>query len=111
MDIEVKQNRAWSGEDTYTVKIISNKTGKEEVVYPDAHGGLFIMNSQKAATPFATDQGAFGDCAAIAISLYKLPAVMRDVVKRQPEIAAVLIALEQAVGEPWEIQKAKVDNE
>lgn len=105
MDFEETQNRAWEGDETYTLKIISNKTGKEEIVYPEARGGMFIVNTQSPAKPFATDQGAFGNCAAIAISLYKLPAVMRDLVKRQPEIGAVLIALEQAAGEAWEIRR------
>lgn len=103
MDFQVTDERAWEGEETYTLKIINNKTGEEISSFPSVRGGAFIVN----ATPFnqlATDQAVFGNTASVALSLYKLPLVMKDVVKRQPEIAAILTALEQAAGEPWGIK-------
>lgn len=105
MDSETTQNRSWEGTETYTFKVINNKTGAEEIVYPNVKGGLFIMNCpQNAGEFFGTDQGVFGSSASIAIALFKLPDVMRDIVKNA-HIDDVLQALEQTSGEKWELRK------
>lgn len=105
MEPEITQSRSWKGDETYTLTLVNNKTGKQELIYPKVKGGIFVINSPTGAGDyFSTDQGAFGQSDAISISLFKLPAVMRDLVKRA-EIDAVLSALEVTSGEQWELRR------
>lgn len=103
-NINVTTDKAWEGDGLYTLKVINNDTGLEELAFPSVKGGLFIVSATKD-NPLATDQGVFGNVAAIALSLFKLPAVMRDIIKHQAEINDVLSGLEIASGEKWELRR------